>query len=65
VRGLTIDFRLIKDIVCKDCISAQDVQCTVIDLWQNFPLGTYKNVFVVPAMLPHASEAYKFICKYL
>ena len=65
VKGVSIDFRLIKDVVCKDCVSAQDVSCDVFDLWQNYPIGTYINVFTVPAMQPHASEAYKFTCKYL
>jgi hypothetical protein len=64
-KGLSFDFRLIKDIVYKDSISAQDVQCAVFDLWQNYPIGTYTNLFTVPSMEPHASQAYKLTCKYL
>jgi hypothetical protein len=63
--GLTVDFRLINNIVCIDCVSNSDVQCEVYNLWTDFHIGTFKNLFAVPSMEPHGSEAYKLKCKYL
>lgn len=63
-QSMMVDFRLIKDIVCDGCYSAQDVICDVYDLWQGFLVGTFTNVFNVYNMAPHESNAYKFKCKY-
>jgi hypothetical protein len=64
-QGLRIDFRLIEDIVCKGCASAQDVHCDIYDIWGGFKVATARNLFSVPSMDPHSSNAYRFKCKYL
>ena len=55
-KGLIFDFRLIPNL-CPGCTG--DIKCKVWDIWQSFPLGTFTNTFQVPAMEPHASNAYR------
>jgi len=64
-QGISIDFRLIKDIVRSGFVSAADVQCDVFDLWGGATLGRFVNFLNVESMTPHDSRAFRFKCSYL